>query len=123
MKSAPAGGAARGVSHRPTPQLGNTLAFPWGLPTPRSSEVLHNTALVTPVTAAPSKAAPAPTTASPDPQTRRTASPGTALPAAPAYEEKHRVRPSLRRREAREAANATKGGCVHLIWDARTPPL
>lgn len=66
--------------------------------------MLHNTALVTPVTAAPSKAAPAPTTASPDPQTRPTASPGTALPAAPAYKEKAQRAPFCQ-------AERGSGGC------------
>lgn len=52
IKSAPAGGAAGGVSHGP-----------WKHPclrTPRSSEMLPDTALIPPVRAAPSWAAPAP---------------------------------------------------------------
>lgn len=101
IKSAPAGGAAGGVSHGPWKHA--------CLRTPRSSEMLPDTALIPPVS---------PTAAIPDPPTPRAASPGAALP-----KEKRGVSPSVGRRKAPEAANATKGGCAHLIWDARMPPL
>jgi len=37
-------------------------------------------------------------------------------------QEKALYKPFAEHGKAREAENLTRGGCVHLIWDARMPP-